>query len=54
MASPAIAPPEGYPVRMPQPEELADDVAATMEELRAHPAGQYALRLYREERSASG
>lgn len=53
MASPAVVPPEGYPVRMPQPEELSDEVAATVRELRDHPAGQYALRMYREERSAA-
>lgn len=50
MASPAVVPAEGYPVRMPQPEEFPGDVARTIEELRAHPAGQYALRLYKEER----
>ena len=53
MASPAVLPPEGYPVRVPQPEELAEDVAATIRALRAHPAGEYALRLYREERDAA-
>jgi glutathione S-transferase len=52
MASPALAPPEGYPVPMPQPDEFPDDVAATMRELRSHPAGEYALRLYRESRAA--
>lgn len=52
MASPAVVPAEGYPARMPQPEEFPDDVATTISELRAHPAGQYALRLYREERQA--
>lgn len=50
MASPAVVPAEGYPVRMPQPQDFPDDVATTINELRAHPAGQYALRLYREER----
>ena len=53
MASPAIVPPEGYPVRVPQPEVFPDDVAVTINDLRSHPAGQYALRLYREERQAS-
>jgi glutathione S-transferase len=51
MASPAVLPPEGYPVRMPQPDDFPDDVAKIIEELRAHPAGEYALRLYREERN---
>ncbi len=48
MASPALLPNDGYPVRMPQPEDFPDEIATTIEELRAHPAGQYALRLYRE------
>jgi glutathione S-transferase len=52
MASPAVAPAEGYPVRMPQPEDFPDEVATTINELRSHPAGQYALRMYREERRA--
>lgn len=50
MASPAVLPPEGYPVQLPQPDDFPDDVAATIRELREHPAGQYALRMYREER----
>jgi glutathione S-transferase len=52
MASPAVLPPEGYPVKVPQPDEFPDDVAATVRELRSHPAGGYALRMYREERGA--
>jgi len=50
MASPAVLPPEGYPVSLPQPNEFSEAVAATIRELREHPAGQYALRMYREER----
>ncbi len=50
MASPAILPDEGYPVKMLRPEEFPEQVAMTIRELRAHPAGEYALRLYREER----
>ena len=50
MASPAVLPEEGYPVRMPRPEDFPDEIAATIEELRAHPAGRYALRLYSEAR----
>jgi glutathione S-transferase len=54
MASPAVVPQEGYPkARMPPPEEFPEPYAATLRELRAHPAGEYALRLYREERQAS-
>ena len=52
MASATVVPAEGYPVRTPQPEDLPDEVATTINELRAHPAGQYALQLYREERRA--
>jgi glutathione S-transferase len=51
MCVPAVCPAEGHPkARMPQPEEFPDDVAATIRELRAHPAGEYALRMFREER----
>ena len=52
MASPAVCPSEGYPARMPQPEDFPEPYAATIRDLRAHPAGEYALRLYREERLA--
>ncbi|MBA2522484.1 MAG: hypothetical protein H0V25_04045 [Solirubrobacterales bacterium] len=52
MSSPAICPPEGYPGRMPQPEDFPEPYASTIRELRAHPAGEYALGLYREERRA--
>jgi glutathione S-transferase len=50
MASPAILPDEGYPAKMPRPEEFPEPVAETIRSLRAHPAGEYALRLYREQR----
>ena len=50
MASPAVLPDDGYPAEMPKPEEFPESVAATIRELRAHPAGAYALRLYRDER----
>jgi glutathione S-transferase len=50
MASPAILPDEGYPVKILSPEELPEPIAATIQELRSHPVGQLALRLYREER----
>lgn len=52
MASPAVCPPEGYPGRMPQPDDFPEPYAATIRELRAHPGGQYALKLYREHRLA--
>jgi glutathione S-transferase len=51
MCVPAVCPDEGHPkARMPQPEEFPDDVASTIRDLRAHPAGEYALRMFREER----
>jgi glutathione S-transferase len=51
MSVPAVCPLQGYPkARMPQPEEFPEDVAATIRELRAHPAGEYAMRMFREER----
>ncbi len=39
MASPAILPSHGYPAKMLGREEFPDSVAATIRELRAHPAG---------------
>lgn len=50
MAAPALMPEEGHPTRYPALEELSEPVANAMRELRAHPAGEYALRMYREER----
>jgi glutathione S-transferase len=50
MASPAVLPGEGYPVNMLRPEDFPEPVANTIHELRAHPAGEYALRLYRNDR----
>jgi glutathione S-transferase len=49
LAAPVLSPPE-YGVRLPQPEEVPVEMAALMRELRAHPAGQYAMRLYATER----
>ena len=53
MAAPALMPPEGHPTRYPDLDELTEPVANAMRELRAHPAGKYALRMYREERGAA-
>lgn len=50
MASPAVCPSEGYPGRMPQPEDFPEPYAGRIRALRAHPAGEYALKLYREQR----
>lgn len=49
LAAPMLMPPE-YGVPLPQPEELPVAMAATVRELRAHPAGAHALRMFREER----
>jgi glutathione S-transferase len=51
MAAPALMPDAGHPAAYPDPSELDEPVADAMRELRAHPAGEYALRLYREERA---
>lgn len=49
LAAPLLMPPE-YGVPLPQPEELPTAMAATVRELRDHPAGAYALKMFREER----
>jgi glutathione S-transferase len=49
LAAPMLMPPE-YGVPLPQPDELPTTMAATVRELRAHPAGAHALKMFREER----
>ncbi len=49
LAAPMLMPPE-YGVPLPQPEELPAAMAATVRELRTHPAGAHALKMFREER----
>jgi glutathione S-transferase len=49
LAASVLMPPE-YGVPLPQPQELPAPMAATVAELRQHPAGDFALRMYREER----
>jgi glutathione S-transferase len=49
LAAAVLMPPE-YGVPLPQPEELPTAMAATVRELRIHPAGAHALRMFREER----
>jgi len=51
LAAPAICPPE-YGTPLPQPSDLPDDMAAAVLAWRAHPAGEFGLRLFREERAA--
>jgi glutathione S-transferase len=50
MAAPALVPPE-YGVPLPQPDELPPAMGQTVRELRDHPAGRHAMRMYREMRS---
>jgi len=49
LAAPMLMPPE-YGVPLPQPDELPAAMAATVRELRTHPAGAYALKMFRDER----
>jgi glutathione S-transferase len=49
LAAPMLMPPE-YGVPLPQPEVLPAPMAATVQELRTHPAGAHALKMFREER----
>lgn len=49
LAASVLMPPE-YGVPLPQPEVLPPPMAAKVNEFRSHPAGAYALRMFREER----
>ena len=49
LAASVLMPPE-YGVPLPQPDELPAGLAAAVRELRAHPAGAFALRMFRDER----
>ncbi|MGH2943283.1 MAG: glutathione S-transferase family protein [Solirubrobacteraceae bacterium] len=49
LAAPVLSPP-GYGVPLPHPDELPAAMATVVREMRDHPAGRYALRMYREER----
>jgi glutathione S-transferase len=49
LAAAVLMPPE-YGVPLPQPDELPEAMAATVRELRAHPAGAHALAMFRKER----
>jgi glutathione S-transferase len=51
LASSVLVPPE-YGVRLPQPDELPDQIARDVRSFREHPAGRYALELFRTERRA--
>jgi glutathione S-transferase len=49
LSASVLVPPE-YGVSLPQPEILPAQIANPVRAFRAHPAGEYALRLFREER----
>jgi glutathione S-transferase len=49
LAAAVTVPPE-YGVRLPQPEELPEAIAGDLRAFREHPAGVFALRLFRDER----
>jgi glutathione S-transferase len=51
LAAAVIVPPE-YGVRLPQPDELPQHVASMVRDFREHPAGAYAMELFRTERRA--
>ncbi|MET0557311.1 MAG: glutathione S-transferase N-terminal domain-containing protein [Solirubrobacterales bacterium] len=53
LAAAVTMPPE-YGVPLPQPDALPAPMASTVRELRAHPAGAFALRMFREERWPAG
>lgn len=45
-----VTPEEGYGATLPSVDELDAEARELVEEMRAHPAGQFALRMYAEER----
>lgn len=49
LAAPVVVPPE-YGVALPQPGELPPALSASIEAFRAHPAGVFALELFRTQR----
>lgn len=49
LAAPLVVPRE-YGVALPAIEDLPGDMAATVREMREHPAGAHALRMFRDER----
>ena len=51
MAAPVLLPPE-YGIRLPTPEEAPASARADIARFRDHPAGRYALQLFRSRRSA--
>jgi glutathione S-transferase len=53
LAAPVLMPPR-YGVPLPQPDELPREAAAVVREYRSHPAGEYALKMFRQERRGGG
>ena len=49
LAAAVLVPPE-YGVRLPQPDELPEHIGRMVREFREHPAGAYAMELFRTER----
>ena len=49
LAAAVLMPPQ-YGVPLPQPDELPPAMGAVVRELREHPPGQHALRMFVEER----
>ena len=52
LAAAVLVPPE-YGTPLPQPDEMPDEVASEVRAFREHPAGAFALRMFREERRAA-
>jgi len=51
LAAPLLMPP-GYGVRLPRPMELPEYAAAVVHEMREHPAGEHALKMFSTERAS--
>jgi glutathione S-transferase len=49
LATPVLAPPE-YGITLPQPNEMPEPLATKVRSFRDHPAGAYAMELYRTSR----
>ena len=49
LAGSVLMPPE-YGVPLPRPDELPAQMAAAVRDLRAHPAGEHAMAMFRDER----
>ena len=53
MAAPVLLPPE-YGIRLPSPDEAPLEARDQIQRFRDHPAGQYALRMFRDHRRRRG